>query len=169
MPVCKKCHNYVTGKLESGHPCPHCGNEDTLTDRSTSDRKFIIPPEIQHDFRQNTYDNKQNYSQTRPNSPPIRMSTDLPLESIFPPSLTNSYLPVTEQRLYLQLSIEFRIILDRASSYQEGVRNWTLILPERLQEYGLNREIWDRIASLGDQDPNLQEQLKILVTKIFGL
>ena len=42
MPVCKKCHNYVTGKLEKGHPCPHCGNEDTLSDLCDNEYRSIF-------------------------------------------------------------------------------------------------------------------------------
>jgi hypothetical protein len=99
--------------------------------------------------------------------PSLRVSSDVPLESIFPPSIPDASLPATEQKIYLQLSLEFRIILDRANNYQEGMQNWTMVLPDRLQTYGLNRETWDRIASLGDRDPQLQEQLKFLIRKIF--
>jgi len=74
---------------------------------------------------------------------------------------------VTEQKIYLQLSLEFRIIIDRATNYQDGMRNWTLVLPERLQSYGLTREVWDRISAQGDRDARLQEQLRILIRKIF--
>ena len=76
-------------------------------------------------------------------------------------------LPVTEQKVYLQLSLEFRIILDKAPNYQEGMRNWTLILQERLQSYGITRETWDRISSIGDKDQGLQDYLKVLIRKIF--
>lgn len=100
-------------------------------------------------------------------SPSLRVSSDVPLDSIFPPSLSDSALPATEQKVYLQLSLEFRIILDRARNYQEGMQNWTMVLPDRLQNYGLSRENWDRIASLGDRDPQIQEQLKWLIKKIF--
>ena len=76
-------------------------------------------------------------------------------------------LPVTEQKVYLQLSLEFRIILDKAPNYQDGMRNWTLILQERLQSYGITRETWDRISSIGDKDQSLQDYLKVLIRKIF--
>ena len=77
-------------------------------------------------------------------------------------------LPITEQKVYLQLSLEFRIILNKAPNYQDGMRNWILILQERLQSYGLTRENWDRISSIGDQDPALQKYLDQLIGKIFN-
>ena len=97
----------------------------------------------------------------------MRLFTDLPLEFLFPQGVGNSLLPITEQKVYLQLSLEFRIILDKAPNYQEGMRNWSFVLPERLQAYGLTREVWDRISSTGDKDENLQNYLRLLVTKIF--
>ncbi len=47
MPVCKKCRNYVM-KL----PCPHCGSDLSLTDRTTSDIQPIIPKALQGDFEE---------------------------------------------------------------------------------------------------------------------
>lgn len=46
---------------------------------------------------------------------------------------------------------------------------WTnLLLPERLQSYGLTYESWERIAALGDKDVELKKQLEGLIKKIFG-
>ena len=166
IPVCKKCHNYVTGKLEAGHPCPHCGNEDTLSDRSEKEYRSIFSDEIQYDYSQPATSYSPNSVSSDPNTP-LRLYTDLPLEFLFPQGIPNSMLPVTEQKVYLQLSLEFRIILDKAPNYQEGMRNWTLILQERLQSYGITRETWDRISSIGDKDQGLQDYLKVLIRKIF--
>ncbi|OLS26784.1 MAG: hypothetical protein HeimC3_06760 [Candidatus Heimdallarchaeota archaeon LC_3] len=167
IPVCKNCHNYVTGKLEKDHPCPHCGSENTLIDREEKEIKPVIPEEFQFDYTSQPVDyNKPPPLQTESTSS-IRISGEIPLESFFPPSIPDSILPVPEQRLYLQLSLEFRIIIDRASSYEDGMRNWSIVLPDRLQNYGLTRDAWDRIALLGDRDQKIQEQLKWLIRKIF--
>lgn len=165
MPVCKKCHNYVTGKLEPGHPCPHCGNEDSLGDRQEGEYKSIFSSEIEQDFSK-PVDYSANYTPSNTNGS-FKLYTDLPLEFLFPTGVDGASLPVTEQKVYLQLSLEFMIILNRSSDYQEGMRNWQAVLPERLQAYGLSREVWDRISFAGDRDVKLQEQIKILVKKIF--
>jgi len=47
MPVCKKCRNYIMG-----FPCPHCGSDLSLTDRTNSDIQPIIPKELQGDFEE---------------------------------------------------------------------------------------------------------------------
>lgn len=167
MPVCKKCHNYVTGKLESGHPCPHCGNEDTLDDRGENEYRSIFSNEIDQDYPPaDSYSN--NYSTPQTDSSPMRLYTDLPLEFLFPQGVSNSVLPITEQKVYLQLSLEFRIILNKATNYQDGMRNWVFILQERLQSYGLTKENWDRISAIGDQDQALQNYLELLISKIFN-
>ena len=165
MPVCKKCHNYVTGKLEQGHPCPHCGNEDTLEDRSEGEYRSIFEDSIQQDFNQ-PYDYNANYTPNTNNSS-FKLYTDLPLEFLFPSGVNGATLPITEQKVYLQLSLEFMIILNRSQDYQEGMRNWNSVLPERLHAYGLSREVWDRISFAGDRDEKLQEQIRIIVKKIF--
>ncbi len=167
IPVCKSCHNYVTGKLEKGHPCPHCGNENTLTDRDEEEIKPIIPEEFQFDYTSGPVDYNQPPPLQTESTPSLRIGNDIPLESFFPPSVPDSGLPAPEQKLYLQLSLEFRILIDRAPSYEEGMRNWSIVLPDRLQNYGLTRDAWDRIALVGDRDPKLQEQLKWLIRKIF--
>ncbi|MHA1994616.1 MAG: hypothetical protein ACW97Z_08760 [Candidatus Hodarchaeales archaeon] len=47
MPVCKKCRNYIMG-----FPCPHCGSDLSLTDRTNTDIQPIIPKELQGDFEE---------------------------------------------------------------------------------------------------------------------
>lgn len=178
MPVCKKCHNYVTGKLEPGHPCPHCGNEDTINDRQEGDYKSIFSSEIDNNYsgdyesnynsnygnNQPNYNSNNNYSQ---NNASVRLYNNLPLEFLFPYGVSQSTLPVTEQKVYLQLSLEYLIIMNKAPNFQDGQRNWFTVLPERLQFYGLSRDVWDRISHDGDRDLKLQEELKKLMKKIF--
>lgn len=97
---------------------------------------------------------------------PIKVSSQLPLEHIFPNPILSSPLTPTEQKVYLQLAIEFHIILSRAESYQDGVHRWSLILDDRLQGYGLTRDAWDKIAGQGDQDESLLLELHQLIQKI---
>ena len=154
-------------------PCPHCGAEESLTDREVGEIKPIIPPEFQADFDKDfNLMNQSPVTQPKPtyDTPPssLKTSTNLPLEFLFPPPIPDASLSPTEQKLYLQLSLEFRIILDRANSYEEGLRNWTLILPDRLAQYGLSKDYWDRIAALGDRDPKIQQVLKWLIRKVFS-
>ena len=156
----------MTGKLEKGHPCPHCGNEDTLTDRSEKEYRSIFTTDISDTYSQPT-NSYSNFSDPSDSNSPIKLYTDLPLEFLFPQGTGNSQLPITEQKIYLQLSLEFRIILDKANNYQDGMKNWTVVLPERLQAYGLTREAWDRIASVADKDQGIQDYLKVLIRKIF--
>lgn len=99
----------------------------------------------------------------------IQLSTKLPLESIFPQPSLSSHLTPTEQKIYLQLVIEFQIILNKAFSYHEGIYRWNLILDDRLQCYGLTREAWEHIAAKGDQDKLLQLQLHRLIQKITNV
>ncbi len=47
MPVCKKCRNYIMG-----FPCPHCGSDLSLTDRTERDIQPIIPKELQGNFEE---------------------------------------------------------------------------------------------------------------------
>jgi hypothetical protein len=97
---------------------------------------------------------------------PMKVSSQMPLEHIFPQPLLASPLTPTEQKVYLQLAIEFHIIVNRADSYQDGVHRWSLILDDRLQGYGLTQDAWDRIAAQGDQDESLLLQLNQLIQRI---
>ena len=47
MPVCKKCRNYIMR-----FPCPHCGSDLSLTDRTERDIQPIIPKELQGSFEE---------------------------------------------------------------------------------------------------------------------
>ena len=137
-----------------------------MTERSENEYRSIFTNEIQTDYSQPVSNNQPSYNSSGGQAP-LKLYTDLPLEFLFPRGVGESLLPVTEQKLYLQLSLEFRILLNKAPNYQDGMRNWNLVLPERLQAYGLTREVWDRISFQGDNDPKIQEQLKVLIKKIF--
>ncbi|MFW9905557.1 MAG: hypothetical protein ACFFFH_14540 [Candidatus Thorarchaeota archaeon] len=98
---------------------------------------------------------------------PTRISQDIPLDPIFP-TLENVSLDPASQKVYFQLSIEFQIILNKASNYRQGLFRWNLLLPDRLQEYGLTEEAWRKIATKGDADERIQEQLNRMLRSIFG-
>jgi hypothetical protein len=83
----------------------------------------------------------------------------------FPPPLKDIALTATEQRVYLQLSLEFSLILDEAPSFQMGAYQWNLILPHRLQAFALTTESWEKLSSIGDNSNELQEQLADLVER----
>lgn len=97
---------------------------------------------------------------------PIPLKLQLPLENIFPQPIVSSSLTPTEQKIYLQLAVEFKIILNKAFSYQEGLYRWSLLLDDRLQCYGLTRDTWDDIAARCNQDRQLKNQLHTLFQKI---
>jgi hypothetical protein len=132
------------------------------------------PPDQDHAYRTPT--NLKPILDSIPEAPPdqdhayrtpLRVGQNLPLERIFPPALQDINLSATEQNLYLQLSIEYHIVMDKAPSYQKGVYRWNQLLPERLQNYGLTLDGWERIVSLGDNNDLLQEQFDKLVKKMF--
>ncbi|MHA1215150.1 MAG: hypothetical protein ACTSR2_05500 [Candidatus Hodarchaeales archaeon] len=65
----------------------------------------------------------------------------------------------TEQKVYLTLSLEFQMIIEKAPSFQMGVYQWSQVLPERLLRYGLTEDSWEKISIIGDQCEELQTQL----------
>ncbi|MHA1449231.1 MAG: hypothetical protein ACTSP4_07410 [Candidatus Hodarchaeales archaeon] len=175
--MCKKCHNYVMK-----FPCPHCGASQSLIERDKGEIKSIIPEELQFNWKDTVYRDKNGqlikevkqsifprddfYQIPKSEYGPVKVGQNLPLEQIFPPALTDVPLTATEQKVYLQLSIEFQIILDGAKNYRDGMYRWSLLLPDRLQEYGLTTDVWERIAKIGDSDPRMQEILRDLMNKI---
>jgi hypothetical protein len=88
----------------------------------------------------------------------------MPIITAFPPTVESELTP-TEQRVYLQLSLEFSLILDEAVSFQMGAYEWNLILPARLDTFALSVDAWERISTLGDDCEELQNQLADLVTQ----
>lgn len=88
---------------------------------------------------------------------------NFPKITAFPPPVPNIALSDTEQRVYLQLSIEFQMILEDAPSFQMGAYQWNLVLPSRLQSYALTEETWERLSSIGDSCDELQDQIALLM------
>jgi hypothetical protein len=138
-------------------PCPHCGGAETLTDRKVTEIKPIIPEDIQYDF-------KKGENDFRPT--PVSLDVTLPLESIFPEISEPVGLDPASLKVYFQLSIEFQILLDKAPNYREGVYHWQLLLPDRLQEYGLTEDAWERISKVGDSDEVIQKHLNALIKQV---
>ncbi len=187
--------------LDEDNPCPHCGNIQTLTDRTEDDFKPIIPKDLQFNFREEMGANSNIFTPPTPQEiygnesglpkppgmntdlpkpprtgtglpmPPQpamkRISQDIPLDNIIP-TIEDVSLDPASQKVYFQLSIEFQIILNNASNYRQGLFRWNLLLPDRLQEYGLTVEAWKGIAAQGDADERIQEQLNRLLRSIFG-
>ncbi len=89
----------------------------------------------------------------------------MPLITSFPTPVDPCELTPTEQRVYLQLSLEFSLILDEAPSFQMGAYQWNLVLPSRLQKFALTTEAWEKLSSLGDSSEELQTQLADLVER----
>lgn len=100
-----------------------------------------------------------------PDEESLPKTRKMPVITSFPPPLANCSLTPTEQRVYLQLSLEFSLILEEAPSFQMGAYQWNLILPERLQTFALTVETWERLSSTGDGDEELQNQLTILIAQ----
>ncbi|MFX0120429.1 MAG: hypothetical protein ACFE9A_13695 [Candidatus Hodarchaeota archaeon] len=84
----------------------------------------------------------------------------------FPSPIKNIELSATEQRVYLQLSLEFQKILDDAPSFQMGAYQWNQILPIILQRYALSSETWERISEIGDQNKEIQAQLYDMIEEM---
>ena len=93
---------------------------------------------------------------------------ELPKIYDFPPPIPGVGISATEQRLYLQLSIEFTKILNDAPSFQMGAYQWNQILPSRLQRFAISPENWEKISRVGDNSEELQSQLADLIEK-YGL
>ncbi|MHA2224534.1 MAG: hypothetical protein ACXAC8_04990 [Candidatus Hodarchaeales archaeon] len=99
-------------------------------------------------------------------SVPKKLSFNTPTYLDFLPPIKSLELTPTEQKLYLQLSLEFQIVLDNAPSFQMGAYKWNQVLDERLQKYGLTAEEWERITNIGDSNKKIQEQLNALFEKL---
>ena len=105
---------------------------------------------------------KMGFNDSQTDSRPLMRK--MPIITEFPPAVESGLTP-TEQRVYLQLSLEFSLILDEAVSFQMGAYEWNLILPARLDTFALSADAWERISALGDDCEELQNQLADLVTQ----
>ncbi|MFX0015030.1 MAG: hypothetical protein ACFFB2_07905 [Promethearchaeota archaeon] len=97
---------------------------------------------------------------------PKKISFNVPTYLSAIPDLKQLDLTPTEQKLYLQLSLEFQIIMDGAPSFQIGAYKWNKVLPQRLEMYGITQEEWERISAVGDNNDEIQDQLVQLVEKL---
>ena len=174
-------------KIDKSHPCPHCGNEEPLTkDREI---KSVIPDDLMYNFEGNVGDLANRTSslsfeelygdiatlpkissliEKLPGAEKFKsrlVSQNLPLEFLFP-HLENATLDPASLKVYFQLAVEYQIILSNASTYQEGIYNWSLHLPDRLQEFGLTLDGWDKISSVGDNDPMIQSEFRKIMNAI---
>ncbi|MFX1512186.1 MAG: hypothetical protein ACFFCQ_06340 [Promethearchaeota archaeon] len=91
---------------------------------------------------------------------------NIPLGGELPPPISEIEISPTEQKIYFQLSIEYQIIISEASNYSEGIYNWNLILPQRLQAYGITQEVWEKIAAVADKNEIIQKNLNDLIDKL---
>jgi hypothetical protein len=186
MPVCRSCHNYVL-KIDKRNPCPHCGNEEPLS--KNRKMKSVIPDDLQYDFKEKisdlanrtsslTFDtlygdlaSHPKISQLITDKPKLLdsqtkvVSQNLPLEFLFP-HLENSTLDPASLKVYFQLAVEYQIIVKKAPTFQQGVYHWSLLLPDRLQEYGLTLDAWEKISSIGDNDPIIQGEVQKIIDAI---
>ncbi|MFW9780138.1 MAG: hypothetical protein ACFFE8_14920 [Candidatus Heimdallarchaeota archaeon] len=159
-------------------PCPHCGGTKTLTERKASEIKPVIPEDFQYDFEKGKSETANVYSSSAgPKSiskqetdfhlTPISLNVPFPLESIFPSIHEPIALDAASLKVYFQLALEFQIVLDEAANYREGVHRWQLLLPDRLQQYGLTEDAWERISRVGDSDDVIQNYLNKLIKRVF--
>lgn len=100
---------------------------------------------------------------------PQKVSSNIPTYLSSLPDIKTLDLTRTEQKLYLQLSLEFQIIMDNAPSFQIGAYKWNKLLPSRLQMYGLTLEEWERISGIGDNSEEIQDQLSHLLERLENL
>jgi hypothetical protein len=97
---------------------------------------------------------------------PKKISFEVPTYLNFLPPIKKLDLTPTEQKLYLQLSFEFQIVIDNAPSFQMGAYKWSQLLPNRLHKYGITNEEWERISTIGDSCNEIQDQLTVLIEKL---
>ena len=86
------------------------------------------------------------------------------LESL--PPIKKSDLTPTEQKLYLTLSIEFTRLANDTENYLVAANKWEQSLSERISRFGLTRDDWDRISTIGDNNKEIQNQIKKLIKRL---
>lgn len=95
-----------------------------------------------------------------------KVSFNVPTYLEFLPPIKLLSLTSTEQKVYLQLSLEYQIVMDHAPSFQMGAYKWNKLLPQRLQMYGITNEEWERISNIGDNSDAIQDQLSQLIERL---
>jgi len=86
------------------------------------------------------------------------------LESL--PPIKKSDLTPTEQKAYLNLSVEFKRMVESTENYLIAANKWSQSLPKRLANLGLTEEEWDRISIIGDNDKEIQNQVIKLIERL---
>ena len=94
----------------------------------------------------------------------ISLNISTILESL--PPIKKLDLTQTEQKLYLNLAIEFKHLVDGSENYLIAANKWSKSLPRRLSKFGITTDEWDRISSIGDNNTEIQDQLKDLIKKV---
>jgi hypothetical protein len=94
----------------------------------------------------------------------ISLNISTILESL--PPIKKLDLTPTEQKVYLNLAIEYKNLVDESESYLIAANKWSKSLSRRLATFGITIDEWDRISSIGDNNTEIQDQLKDLIKKI---
>ncbi len=74
--------------------------------------------------------------------------------------IKKDHLLVTEKKVYFLISHYYKLVMlsidDTATAFEIWIKG---ILPLLLRRYGLEREEWERISDLGDDDSQLEKEL----------
>ena len=89
------------------------------------------------------------------------------LESLSP--IKKLDLTPTEQKAYLHLSVEFKRQVDSSENYLIAANKWSQSLSDRLAIIGLTRDDWDRISTIGDNNEEIQDQVKEFIERLEKL
>ena len=86
------------------------------------------------------------------------------LESL--PPIKKLDLTPTEQKIYLRLAIEFKRLADGSENYLIAANKWSQSLSQRLAQFGITTDEWDRISAIGDNSTEIQDQVKDLIKQL---
>jgi hypothetical protein len=56
--------------------------------------------------------------------------------------------------------------LDLTPNYLIAANKWSQSLPRRLSNFGITTDEWDRISTIGDNNTEIQDQVKDLIKKL---
>jgi hypothetical protein len=101
---------------------------------------------------------------TSSNGKKMSLNISTILESL--PPIKKLDLTPTEQKLYVSLAIEFKGLVDASENYLIAANKWSQSLTQRLSKFGITQEEWDRISSIGDNNIEIQDQVKDLIKKL---
>ncbi len=68
----------------------------------------------------------------------------------------------TEIRVYLVVSLIYEKVMDEAQSFEQGFYRWGQMLPQILEIFGLSEEYWEWMATIGDNNEEIQQRLEAL-------